>query len=260
MSKQISIISVTTALAIVFWVLAKPWVESLTKFSEIDLWIPPLAVLVLLASVVSLALVILPKRRLMLLLSGLTGLTYLIIFGFHWLNLIGFGLVVAFHAIAIHHVSTEINSRIKLDINRIVRHGIGYVLLPILIALSFGYYLSPSIQEKASQTTIPPTFAQVAGKTLDAFLINEEGSSAAKQVAKNAALERMYALYDRQIQPYRKYLPPVLAFGLFIVLWGLSVILIPLSVWTAHGIFAILRRAGFVKVEEVEVKAERLQI
>ena len=260
MSKQITIISTTTALAIAFWALAKPWVESLHKFSEIELWVAPLAVLVLLASATALAYALLPKRRLMLAIPALIGLTYLIVFGFHWLNFIAAGLIMALHAVAIRYTSTEIASRIKLDINRIVRHGIGYILLPLLLAVSFGYYLSPSIQLQAAKQGVSPTFREVASRTMDAFLKTEDGTNDEKQEAKSAALEKLYDLYDRQVQPYRQYFPPVLAFGLFIALWGLSFILIPVSVWTAHGMFAILRRTGFVKVEELDIKAERINL
>lgn len=260
MYKRIAIIVVPVLFSFLFWFLAKPWVENLHKFSDIDVWLWPLVILICAASTASLAYALLPQRRLGLIIATCIGAGYLGVFGWHWLNLIAAGLIVVFHAVSIRYTHSEITSRVTLDVNRIVRHGMGYILVSMLLAISFGYFLSPSVQERARTVTVPPTFREIASKTFDAFLKTEDGSAYEKQQIKNEALTKLYDLYERQLSPYTKYFPPVLAFGLFIGLWGSSFILIPLSVWVAYLLFLLLRTTGFVSLTKEMVEAERIKL
>ena len=56
--------------------------------------------------------------------------------------------------------------------------------------------------------------------------------------------------------PYLHYAPPVLAFVLFLILYGLSWIFLWLSMLICIGVIAALRMMKFITIEERDVKAE----
>src|SRR3989344_1720239 len=62
------------------------------------------------------------------------------------------------------------------------------------------------------------------------------------------------------LKPYFQFAPPLLAFGLFLVLWGLSWFFIWLSVLVGMLIFWILKKTKMVIIKEKDVKAEMLVI
>ena len=62
------------------------------------------------------------------------------------------------------------------------------------------------------------------------------------------------------LKPYFQYAPPLLAFGLFLVLWGLSWFFIQLSVLVGMLMFWILKKTNFVKIEKKNIEAETLVV
>ncbi|MEK7603954.1 MAG: hypothetical protein AAB461_02425, partial [Patescibacteria group bacterium] len=62
------------------------------------------------------------------------------------------------------------------------------------------------------------------------------------------------------LSPYFQYAPPLLAFGLFLILLGLNWIFVWLSVLAGVGIFWILKKTGFIMIKEYDIKGERLTV
>ncbi|MEK7616007.1 MAG: hypothetical protein AAB420_02255 [Patescibacteria group bacterium] len=261
MSKIISIITTVTLISLGFWITAEPWVNSETKFSDPSLWIAPAAVLIVFAAVISLGYMLLPQKRLKLLLAGLIGSTYLVIFGVHYLNIIAFFVIILFHVFAIRAIHLESEERLKIHPIHIIRRGITEVMLPLYFALSFAYFLSPSIQERVKDPVLSPSLKQAVSRVMDEFLEAEKNiPQAQKQIAKNYALEQTYDTITRWSDPYRVYFPPVLAFGLFLMLWGLGFALHWLSTWIGALLFVLLRKTKFVVIEKRNIEAEHIAL
>ena len=256
MAKVISIITTVTLLSVGFWITAEPWINSTTKFADWHVWIWPLCMLTLLASATSLAYMLLPKRRIKLLLAGFIGLGYLAVFGLYYLDIIAFFTIPLFHLFAIRNIQLETQERIKVHPGQIIKRGVGMVLLPIFIALSFAYFLSPSIQIRAQNADLAPNLKDVVREVADKFLQGE--FSEGGEVAKEHAVERAYDYFLSYFEPYREYFPPMLAFGLFLILWGLGFIMNRLSVWIGIILFWILRKSHFISIEHRQVDAETI--
>ncbi|MEK7583356.1 MAG: hypothetical protein AAB483_03065 [Patescibacteria group bacterium] len=235
--KIISIIAVVTLLSFWFWVAAEPWVHSETKFRDSSLWILPAIILVVLAASTAVAYMLLPQKRLKMLLAGLIAVTYVVVFGFGYPQILALFVILILHVLAIRDIHLESRERLKIHPGFIIRRGIAAIMIPLYIALSFAYFASPSIHENVRTQQTAPTF---------------------KQAVQNYVIEQAYDQIMRQLAPYRAYFPPVLAFGLFLVLWGLGFVFHRVAAWLGMLIFWLLRKANFVAIQEMDVKAESM--
>ncbi|HZZ99663.1 MAG TPA: hypothetical protein VFK07_03075, partial [Candidatus Paceibacterota bacterium] len=63
--------------------------------------------------------------------------------------------------------------------------------------------------------------------------------------------------FNSILKPYFQYAPPVLAFALFLILWGLSFIFIWLGIGVGMIMYWLAKKAGLVRIEtkttEIEV-------
>ena len=85
-------------------------------------------------------------------------------------------------------------------------------------------------------------------------------NSRQREVAVNAVAAGTFHSINVFLRPYFQWAPPLVAFGLFIVLWGLSWIFVYAAMFGGLILFWILKKIKIVKIEEREVKAEVLII
>ena len=260
-TKIISIITAVTLLSVGFWISAEPWGHSATKFRDSSLWIFPARILVILSASIAVAYMLLPQKRLKLLLALLIGGTYLVIFGRDYLQILVLFIIPLFHVFAIREIQLESTERLNIHPGFIIKRGIALIMIPLYIALSFAYFQSPSIQTATRDQKLSPTFKQIAGDVLDRFLESQnEVSEQDKQFAKNYAIEQAYDTIMSYFEPFRPYFPPIFAFGLFLVLLGLGFIFHRVSSWVGMILFWLLRKTQFVKIVEVDTKAQSIAI
>jgi hypothetical protein len=261
-AKIISIIVTVTLVALGFWVTAEPWVNSSIKFADWHVWILPATFLVLLSTVTAIAYMLLPQKRLKMLVASLIGGTFLAVFGFWYLDILAFFVILLFHLFAIRYIQFESRERLKIHVGQIIKRGIGTVMIPLYIALSFAYYSSPSIQVRAQNADLAPNLKQVVSEVASKFLATELNQIPEEQreAASSYAIERTYNYFVSYFEPYREYFPPVLAFGLFLILVGLGFILHRLSIWLGMGIFWVLYKSKFVFIEKKQIEAESIAL
>lgn len=260
LAKRIGVVVVVGVTSSLFWILAKPWVESPNRFTDFHIWLWPLVTLVVLASVIVVALTLFRRRLWELLIVVEVALPFVIIFGTNLLYVTAFGIIFVLFAYADKNIREELDQRIKLNVGLIMERGLRGVMTGILIVVSFAYFLSPGVQSSDESNRLPPTVQEVVRVTVNTFLggqLDQLPPQQREQTRNQVIRETMNSL-TRLAQPYFKYFPPILAFGLFLILQGLSFIFNWFSVWLGQLIFLVLRKSGFVKVEEREVKAERL--
>ena len=258
-TKIISILTATTVLAILFWFALVPWLGTGGKLQNLTAWLPPFFALIVLSGAMAIGVLLFERKSLWLLMALLADLPIFAVFGIHALYLIfiGFSLLCIFYSGNI--MKRELSERYKVDIRVMARAGMRYIILPFLIGVSFVYFFSPQIQARANANAFPESFqrAIVNGvqQVLDSGNLSESGISGA--VAKTT-VNTFFDEFNSFLEPYSPYLPPLFAFGLFIVLWGMAFIFNGLSALVARMMFVGLRKVGFVKIEEVDVRAERI--
>lgn len=223
----------------------------------------PAAVLnfVLLVSLMALGYALFQKKIWSVSVSGITGLLFMGYFGFTWLNLLGVGLFILLNLYAQANAINEITERNKINIRRSLNTGLFPVVMAFFLIISFAAYQSPGVKSLRNAKQLPSQseifIRTIVEKTAGSYI---QGSSGEKRGIINQVSSQTLKSLNDFLRPYFKYAPPVVAFGLFLILWGLSWIFVWLGVLLGMLIFWILKKTRVVRIEERDVKAEVLII
>lgn len=261
MYKKVILLGAVAVAAGLFWFWVKPWVASPTRFSDTGVWLKPLITIGLLSSVLGLNFLLLKNKWLKILASAVSGLPFFAVFGFSQFYLGAFALLLLFHWYAIKNFDAESAERIKINIRASMQRGLPRVITPYLILISFAFFFSSGVQASAAAKELPPTVRQVVEKTVGVFLGQEIQAlpPQERKPAENKIVDQVLAQFNEFLGPYFKYFPPILAFGLFLVLQGLSFILVWLAVVISALLFWVLKIAGWVKIKILQKEAEELE-
>ena len=142
-----------------------------------------------------------------------------------------------------------------------MRRGLPHVISPFLIMISFAYFFSPGVQMQTSEKQLPPTINQVIEKTVSTFLGDEIKKLPPEEQAK--AEGQLIGQVKNQLLefagPYFRFMPPVLAFGLFLVLTGLSAIFVWGSIGLAVFLIWVFKKTGLIQIKKIQIEAEQLE-
>lgn len=193
--------------------------------------------------------------------SGVVGLLFLDHFGFTRLNLVGLGLFILLNLYAQANAVSEITQRNKVNIRRTLNAGLFPVALAFFLIISFAAYQNPGVQNLKYANKLPLQsevfFKNIIEKTTGSYT---EGSPSEKQGIINQVSNQTIRSLNDFLQPYFKFAPPLVAFGLFLILWGLSWIFVWLGVLVGMLIFWVLKKTNVVRIEEHDTKAEVLVV
>lgn len=226
-------------------------------------WREPAAVVnfIVLVSVISLALAIFRKKKWELTVSGIVGLVFLLHFGFNYINLLGVLITVSLFEYARHDGVEEIDQRTKINSRMVVRRSAPAVVMALFLLVSFAAFQSPVARGIAEAGQLPSASQQLMRSIVESVVGGQiEASGQEKENIINEVSNRTFQQINNLLKPYFQYAPPLLSFGLFLMLWGLSWIFIWLSVLVGMGIFWVLKKTEFIKIEGKDVKAETLVI
>lgn len=235
---------------------AAPW-------TSLAYWREPLAILnfVFLVSAIAISLVIFRQKRLAVINGLVVGLIFIYSFGYGYVNWIGAGLTILLFLAARHDGVEEVNERTKLNPRMIIRRTSTFIVIALFVLVSFVAFQSPVAQGIADSQRLPSASEQLMRSIVKSVISHQvEGSNREKENVINQVTRSTFLQINNILKPYFQYAPPLLAFGLFLVLWGFSWIFVQLSVLAGMLIFWILRKINFIKVEKYNVEAERLVV
>lgn len=195
-------------------------------------------------------------------ISLIVALLFLVGFGYTWLNLLAVITFWLCNVWAQERALQDLRERMKINMQRSLRTTIMPIVLGFFIIASFAAYQS-NFAEKIKATDQLPSQSQIFfHDTVDKLFGSKLGpeNSKQRQVAVNEVATGTFKGINDFLRPYFKWAPPVVAFGLFIILWGLSWIFIYAATLVATIMFWILKRIKIVRIEERDVKAEVLII
>lgn len=218
--------------------------------------------LVLLLTAVVMGIALFQKKVWALTLSGVVGLIYMFQFGFTGLNLLGIGIYLLLGLYSLSNSGAEISQRTKINIRRIIQHGSSPVILGLFVLISFAAYQSSGIQKLKYADKLPSQSEVFIRSMVENIVGNQiQGASPAekKSIVGQVGQQTLNEI-NNFFKPYFQYAPPVVAFGLFLILWGISWIFVWLSVLLGMLIFWILKKTKVVMIEERDVKAEVLVV
>ncbi|MBI3274133.1 MAG: hypothetical protein HYZ69_03235 [Candidatus Colwellbacteria bacterium] len=216
---------------------------------------------VLLVSFLSLALAVFKAKRWTLVTAGVVGLVFVFLFGVTYVNLIGIGITALLFLNARRDGVEEIDQRIKINSRMIVRRCVASVVLAFFVLISFAAFQSPVAKDIAKAEKLPSASQQFIRSIVVSVIGGQiEASGREKENIINQVTGQTFQQINGILKPYFQYAPPLLAFGLFLVLWGVSWIFVQLSVLAGVGIFWILKKTNLIKIEKRQVEAEVLVI
>lgn len=194
--------------------------------------------------------------------GGLVWAGFVLNFGPSNLNYLGLVLLFLVSTWSRDNVIAESAEKIKVNSRLILRRGLMPVILGLFVLISFAAFQSEAFKKFGDLNKLPPEAEKymrvVVENTIGHKL--EGASEKEKQQVINAVSKETVAEVNNLFGPYFQYAPPILAFTLFLTLWGLSWIFLWISVGLGVFVFWILKKTGFVMIEEREVKAEVLII
>lgn len=140
--------------------------------------------------------------------------------------------------------------RIKLQISKILRRGLPYVLTGLSLIIATVYYFSPLIVKNQNQIQIPRPLFDIIIQPVNE-LISEQR-------------DILYQTINQQInkysQPYQQYFPLGLAMGMFFALKLISIPFIWLVILSSWLIFKLLISLGAIKIQEQAVLKEIIEL
>lgn len=256
--KRISLIIAIVVCAALTWASAKPWLESPLRFSG---WLrpfwPALAVTVL-AAIAGVSFILLESRWDRLAAICASWATFILF----WKPDVWYATALPLFAFLWYEASRRMRNdmldRRKLRINSAIGHGATFVLLGAFLMVSLGFYLLPvnhtadvNVVRKGVQGSLDSAYdTQIVRSQLEQL-----PASLQAQFKKDIASSIDAFIHD-SVGPWSAYIPPFLAFALFLSLWSVSFILRELAIWLGVGIFALLRLTKFIRIEQKDVTAE----
>lgn len=215
---------------------------------------------VILASVISLSLAMFRNKRWALATAGVVGLVFVIFFGATYVNLVGVGITALLFLNARRDGVEEIDQRTKINPRMIVRRCATSVVLALFVLISFAAFQSPAAKGIAEAQQLPSASQQFMRSIVGSVVSSQLPNSPEKENIIDQVTSQTFQQINGVLKPYFQYAPPLLAFGLFLVLWGVSWIFVQFSVLAGVGIFWILKKIGFVTVKEHEVTVETIVV
>ncbi len=255
MVKKIIFVLVTGASSFVFWWKVLPWINDPLRFQVIGVWLWPLISFVALLALMSLSFLLLPKIF-RLGAVFLNFLAFAIFFGTNQILLLGVAVSFLFQFFAVRATDSEKENRLVFNFSSVLRTGIARLVTSLLILVSFAFFLSVGVQSSVNKKELPLSVQ----KTIQVVVGNYIGENLEVQNPRLKAetSSQVISQINTFLRPYFKFLPPILAFGLFAVLQGLSFVFVWLAILLAFILFSILKLTGLIKIDKKPKEAEIL--
>jgi len=217
---------------------------------------------VVLLSLLAMGLVLFQNRLWSVCLGLIAGIPFFLIFGISKINLVGAFILVMLFYHAQDIVNGEISERIKMNSRLLIKKGLTSFVVGFFVLTSFAAYQSPAIESFKNISELPSATGVFIRNITEQTLGGQLAEATPQE--REQVLDQVTAEITREanlwLGPYFQYAPPALAFGLFLILWGVGWIFIWLATLLGILVFQILKKAKFLRIEEYDIKAERIVI
>ncbi len=228
----------------------------------IDFKIPALAAFILITAVLVLGYIVFQKRRWSLTATAVIGFFFMLFFGWNWLNLSAILIFLVFNLWSATRVRREIVERRILNIQDAFYHGLTPIVFGLFVMISFAAYQSSWADQIKKANQLPNQTQVFIQQIIDKFAGNkiQARTTGQRREVVNQVSSQVFQEFNSFLKPYFQYAPPVLAFGLFLILWGLSFVFIWLGMAVGMILYWITKKFRVVWVENKDMAAEVLVI
>jgi hypothetical protein len=197
-------------------------------------------------------------RAFSLTISILVGFLFFVVFGYTWLNLLAVVIFWLCNVWAQERSVSDLKERVKINISRTLIITLMPIVLGFFVMASFVAYQSNFADKIKDNGQLPSQTQIFFRETTDKLFGSKLGpeNSTQRKIAVNEAAAVTYKSINDFLHPYFQWAPPLVAFGLFIILWGLSWIFIYASMIVALIVFWVLKKTRVVRIEKKQIEAE----
>jgi hypothetical protein len=242
------------------WFFLNPWIQNPVKISNWDLWLMPLALFIILNCLVVAGFAVTKSKWEKLGVSFIAIAPFFLVYGFNYLLVIAAVLALLLQLYASRSVKLEAREKAEVSFVSIVQHGSPRVITSFLVLISFAYFLTPGVQLSDSSKQINSKIESVVSQVSDSFLSDQlKGLSPQdRQVAEGQVVNETKNRLVSLVEPFANYIPPLLAFGMFLVLQSFSFIWVWLSMLFGMFLFWILRKTDVIKITKTTIEVEQI--
>ena len=192
----------------------------------------------------------------------IVGGLFMVQFGFNWLNLTAVIIFFILNLEAYRRAGGEMKDRIKINIEAVLNRGLRPIVVGIFILVSFATYQSPLMEQIKTSGNLPSQTRKLIQQITEKMIGNKADAVPAKQRQSiiSEVTSQTYQEINSLLKPYFQYAPPALAFGLFLILFGLSWLFVFIAMLVGLGLFWILKKTKVVQIEKKQIEAEVLVI
>ncbi|HTP57099.1 MAG TPA: hypothetical protein VMJ72_02385 [Candidatus Paceibacterota bacterium] len=256
--KRISLIVAVVVVSMLTWWAAHAWLTVFSPFTDYVGMIWPAVMMIVLAAVVGIAWLLLehPLDRVAAILASWA--TFVIFFSPDIWYLSVLPVFVGFWYVGSRRIRHDIMDHTKIRVWSGLDRGVRLVLLGVYLMISLGFFLLP-IGRTADVNLISQGIQGTVQSTYNSDLVKSQLTQlppALQAQVKSELTTQIDTQIHQWLGPVAPYLPPLLAFGFFLILWGFSFIFRELGLALAVPLFAVLKKTGFVTVGEKDVKAD----
>lgn len=256
--KRIGLIIAVALSSTLVWATAKPWLESPVAFSGYMVLAWPAIAVVFASALTGLAwmLLVRPIERIATILASWVS------FIFFWKPDIWYVSVLPLFVFLWYESSRRIRNdagdRHKVRVSTSIGAGLTPLLLGTFLMISLGFYLLPAYH------TVTPSRVSIGvqGWLEGAYnqpLVEQQLSQLPPSMQAQVKRDLAKSVDDwvkKVLGPLGPFVPPLLAFALFLVLWSVLFIFRELAIWLGVLLFMLFKAVRFIKVGEKDVKAE----
>jgi hypothetical protein len=222
----------------------------------------PALIIALMTSFILVAWVLMGSHWYRLLATLGSGLAFVAFFDFNQWYLSVLPVMVYLWFEAGRRIDHDLQDRLKVRIATTVRQGGRLILVGYFLMISLGFFLMPSSQEAGVDTVqdgVKSSIESTYEQNLVAKQFAQLPRSAQAQVRKEIG-NQIDLWVERVLGPFGKYIPPILAFVLFLSLYSVNLLFRLIAEPLAVAWFELLLKLGFVRIVSVQVESQALEL
>ncbi len=243
-------ITQSVVLGLTTLVAAATWVGLKSVLFESGSWIWPSLGFLILLIFLSLSWLLVKSRAILLTTLSIILICFFFSFGFKLEYLAALFIALLLFLFGSFRAIKEKKVRIKIQLDKILRKGLPFILTGLALVMATAYYFSPLALQRQSQITIPRPLFNVIIEPISELITEQE--------------DMLYQTINQEInkysQPYQQYFPLGLAVGVFFALKTIGYLFMWLVILLSWLIFKALVSFGAIKIQEQAVLKEVIEI
>jgi hypothetical protein len=246
----------------VVWWAAQDWLHTPDRFTSFEAMAWPALAIALATSVVLVAWVLMTSRMLRLLATLGSWATFILFFdpNIWFLSVLPVMALLWFEAG--RRIEHDLQDRLTIRIGTTVRQAGKLILVGYFLMISLGFFLMPSSQEAGIESVQEGVRTSVESSYKQDLVVRQLSQlpqSAQAQIRKEIGAQ-IDTWVERLLGPFSSFIPPILAFVLFLSLYGVNIIFRLVAEPMAVLWFKLLLALGFVRIVSVQVESQGLEL